>query len=247
MALLSDDQSAGRGRLGRRWHNDAPAAVAGSGTSPVQAMLGSIPQVWAIGERGVSLVPFAAGMAVLDVVAASVGPRIAPSIGLGWPNDVLVSRNGRWRKLAGILVETAPVTSPVTPSQPAVGVVIGVGLNLGPVHRDADPEVVHRAISLAELVEDDAGSIPPNVELFTALLKRLPVWTDRLRTDPLAFMRDYRGRCSTLFREVTVQLGDGPFVGVAQEVTDEGELVVHRGGLRRVISAGDVVLSPETS
>ncbi len=148
-----------------------------------------------------------------------------------------------WRKLAGILVETAPVTSP----QPALGVVIGVGLNLEPVRHDADPEVVDRAISIAELVDDGVGSIPSNVELFAAVLERLVVWTDLVRTDPVIFMQEYRSHCITLHREVTVQLGDGPFSGVAREVTDEGELVVHRGGWRRVVSAGDVVLSPETS
>jgi BirA family biotin operon repressor/biotin-[acetyl-CoA-carboxylase] ligase len=74
--VVAEHQTAGRGRLGRRW--EAP---------PGSAMLAS----WVMPFH--ELAPFAAGIAA----AEACGPEAR----LKWPNDVLLDG----RKLAGILVE----------------------------------------------------------------------------------------------------------------------------------------------
>ena len=82
--VTASEQSAGRGRQGRRWV--APAG---------QALLLSL--VLRTGPSlSEGLLPLRAGLAVADVA----GPRA----GLKWPNDVLVDG----RKVAGILVEAFP-------------------------------------------------------------------------------------------------------------------------------------------
>ena len=99
--LVAEQQSAGRGRLGRPWQSGAPgAALSFSLALPLA------PRDWS----GLSL---AVGLAVAEA--------LHPAIGLKWPNDLW------WqdRKLAGILVETA-----VAPAQATRQVVIGVGLNI---------------------------------------------------------------------------------------------------------------------
>jgi BirA family biotin operon repressor/biotin-[acetyl-CoA-carboxylase] ligase len=100
--VVADEQTAGRGRQGRRW--EAP---------PGSALLASIllrPRVAAEG------VPLAAGLAVTDALAPlGVGAR------LKWPNDVIAGGG----KLAGILVEVEPAAT-----GPGVAVVLGIGVNL---------------------------------------------------------------------------------------------------------------------
>jgi BirA family biotin operon repressor/biotin-[acetyl-CoA-carboxylase] ligase len=82
--VTASEQSAGRGRQGRRWL--AP---------PGQALLLSL--VLRGGSSLVeSLLPLRAGLAVADIA----GPRAA----VKWPNDVLLDG----RKVAGILVEAFP-------------------------------------------------------------------------------------------------------------------------------------------
>jgi BirA family biotin operon repressor/biotin-[acetyl-CoA-carboxylase] ligase len=82
--VTASEQSAGRGRQGRRWL--APAG---------QALLLSL--VLRAGSSLVGgLLPLRAGLAVVDIA----GPRAA----LKWPNDVLLDG----RKVAGILVEAFP-------------------------------------------------------------------------------------------------------------------------------------------
>jgi BirA family biotin operon repressor/biotin-[acetyl-CoA-carboxylase] ligase len=83
--VATDEQTAGRGRLGRRW--DAPAG---------KAILCSV-LVRPPANRRVAELSLVAGVAVADAVERALGL----SAQIKWPNDVLVNR----RKVAGVLAE----------------------------------------------------------------------------------------------------------------------------------------------
>jgi BirA family transcriptional regulator, biotin operon repressor / biotin---[acetyl-CoA-carboxylase] ligase len=99
---VADEQSAGRGRQGRRW-----VAPAGS------ALLASILLRRRSTPEGV---PLAAGLALGEVIG-----RLGVEARVKWPNDVLVGG----AKLAGILAEVEPAAP-----GPETAVVLGVGVNL---------------------------------------------------------------------------------------------------------------------
>ena len=84
-AAVCDEQTAGRGRLGRGWH--APA-----GTAVLCSVLLRPPV-----ERRIAEVSLVAGVAAAEAVEAALG--LAAQI--KWPNDVMVDR----KKVAGILAE----------------------------------------------------------------------------------------------------------------------------------------------
>jgi BirA family biotin operon repressor/biotin-[acetyl-CoA-carboxylase] ligase len=122
--LVADFQTAGRGRLGRRW--DAPA-----GSSLLVSVLVRPPAETLARLHGASqAVALAARAACRDV--AGFEPD------LKWPNDLLVGD----RKLAGILAEA------VTPPGGRVvdAVVVGMGLNVA-----WPPEPTDLAISAASV------------------------------------------------------------------------------------------------
>jgi BirA family biotin operon repressor/biotin-[acetyl-CoA-carboxylase] ligase len=100
VVLLAERQTAGRGRLDRRWEAPPRSAVLGSALLAPTSPAGTWP-----------LLPLLAGIAVAEAVRA-VGRLDAV---LKWPNDVLVGG----RKLAGVLVERVDDMA-----------VIGVGLNV---------------------------------------------------------------------------------------------------------------------
>ena len=104
--LVAEQQTAGRGRLGRVWHSDAGAGAsrAGAGSLTFSLGLALSPPDWS----GLSL-----------AVGASIAESLHPDLRLKWPNDVWL----HGRKLAGILLETANVGD-------ARYVVVGVGINL---------------------------------------------------------------------------------------------------------------------
>jgi BirA family biotin operon repressor/biotin-[acetyl-CoA-carboxylase] ligase len=101
---VAAEQTAGRGRQGRRWQAPPGSALL------VSVLLRPAPAL-------MPGLPFACGLAVADAVEAVAGVRA----GLKWPNDVLAGGG----KLAGILVELEPRAA----GGPAAAA--GVGLNLG--------------------------------------------------------------------------------------------------------------------
>jgi BirA family biotin operon repressor/biotin-[acetyl-CoA-carboxylase] ligase len=98
--VVADHQTAGRGRLGRRWETPPGAALLASFVLPARP-----------------LASLAAGVAVAAACAdADPGRRSSADIRLKWPNDVLLDG----RKLAGILVERVDDAR----------CVVGIGVNL---------------------------------------------------------------------------------------------------------------------
>ena len=86
--LLTDNQTAGRGRLDRTWTAPAGASLA------VSVLLRRLPS--AVDARG--WIPLAAGVAMGDAIAEQLPEH---EVALKWPNDVLVDG----RKICGILAE----------------------------------------------------------------------------------------------------------------------------------------------
>lgn len=99
--LLTDTQTAGRGRLDRTWVTPAGSALA------ISVLLRELPEE--ADSRG--WIPLAAGLAMADAVAAQLPGR---EVGVKWPNDVLVDG----RKICGILAEAT-----------ADAVIVGAGVN----------------------------------------------------------------------------------------------------------------------
>jgi BirA family biotin operon repressor/biotin-[acetyl-CoA-carboxylase] ligase len=101
--LVAEKQTAGRGRLGREWHDLAQR----TGTLPALTFSLGLP-LSPINWSGLSL-----------AVGVSIATSLHADLGLKWPNDLWLND----RKLAGILIETC-----VAGSQRYV--VIGVGINI---------------------------------------------------------------------------------------------------------------------
>ncbi|MDY0330946.1 MAG: biotin--[acetyl-CoA-carboxylase] ligase [Thiomonas sp.] len=106
--LVTGHQTAGRGRQGRRWADEAQASVLCS-------------LAWADPRKRD---PGPLSLAVGVWLAQALHALGAAQVRLKWPNDLLLpDAEGGWRKLGGILVEMAD-----TPQ--ARWAVIGFGLNL---------------------------------------------------------------------------------------------------------------------
>eukprot|EP01034_Spumella_vulgaris_P035364 gene35364-43606_t len=93
--LVAEQQTAGRGRLGRVWQSDVGASLMLSLGLPLA------PKDWS----GLSL---AVGVSVAESLQPTLPPLQpghSPRIGLKWPNDLWLSGD---RKLGGILVVKRP-------------------------------------------------------------------------------------------------------------------------------------------
>jgi len=120
--VVADAQTAGRGRMGRRWESPA-----GKNLYVSLLLRPSVPTVEA------PLFALVAGVALADAVEAVGVPA-----SLKWPNDLYCGE----RKAAGILAEMASDPEGVR------HVVIGVGLNVNMEEADFPPELRGTATSL---------------------------------------------------------------------------------------------------
>lgn len=101
--ITTDEQTAGRGRLNRRWESMSRQNVLGTFCFFMKKMdpsINNIPQILAI-----------SAVKLLEELGFS--PR------LKWPNDILLSE----KKVAGILCETTPVENEIC-------VITGIGINV---------------------------------------------------------------------------------------------------------------------
>ncbi len=215
VVVVVDRQSAGRGRLGRRW--EAP---------PGACLLASVllrPRL-PLSER--YLTTACVALAAVEATAEVGGV----ALGVKWPNDLLAPDG---RKVAGVLAEAE-----------GDAVVVGIGVNVAWPTDDADlaapalADLAGRATSLAAL----AGQVVSRGDLLDGLLAALEPRAAAL--DEAAGRRrlaaELRSACTTLGARVRVDLADGPIWGTAVDLTADGRLVVETATGRQVVAAGDV-------
>ncbi len=148
--------------------------------------------------------------------------------GIKWPNDVRIGG----RKVAGILIETT-----VTPHAGLMGV-MGIGLNVnGAVD---DPAIAAQATTVAM----EVGHAVAREPIIVALLRSLGAISGRLCGDPAygdVVRERWRSRLVTLGQPVTVRQGDAAITGVAEDVANDGALLVREAdGTLRPVTWGDV-------
>ncbi|MEV6722755.1 biotin--[acetyl-CoA-carboxylase] ligase [Streptomyces xanthochromogenes] len=216
--LVAEEQTAGRGRLDRRW--SAPAR-SGLFFSVLLKPGASVPV-----ERW-GWLPLLTGVAVAKGLERAAGVDTA----LKWPNDLLLTVAGEERKAGGILAERAG----------ADGVVVGIGLNVT-LRADELPVPGAGSLALADAVSTDRDT------LLRAVLRSLEQWYGTWRAaagDPAAsgLQEAYAAACATLGRTVRAELPGGRSVrGEAVAVDGDGRLVLAtEEGVQRPVAAGDIV------
>jgi len=215
--LVAEEQTAGRGRLGRTWTSVPGASL----TFSVLLHPDSVPAA----RRG--WLPLLAGVAVADAVRAVASVDAV----LKWPNDVLAGD----RKLAGILAEQSPDGS---------AVVIGVGLNVATPEAGlpVSPAGLPATSLLAEGAHVSRDALL--IEILRDLERWYLAF--RADPDPAhcGLLAAYRALCGTLGRPVRVQLPVGQVLeGVAEDVDADGRLLVRPTDATAVtrVSAGDII------
>ena len=221
--VVTDEQTAGRGRLDRVWQSPPRAGIA---TSVLLRPGAAVPgRGWSpVPTSGYGLLPLLTGVALVEAVR-----RLSDlDAVLKWPNDLVIDG----RKCAGILAETVPDGGPY--AGPAA--VIGIGLNV----TLRESELPRRDATSLQLAGSACVDRDP---LLRAVLRGLADWYGRWRDaggDPVAsgLMDSYRFHCATIGATVRVELpGGGELTDVATGVDDDGALVVDG----RRVAAGDVV------
>jgi BirA family biotin operon repressor/biotin-[acetyl-CoA-carboxylase] ligase len=211
--LVAEQQTRGRGRLGRDWVSSAGASLTFSLALPLA------PADWS----GLSLAVGLALVEALDPEPAAPRNVAAPRLMLKWPNDLwLAGPSGLLgRKLGGILIETVSV------GQRRM-CVVGVGLNVLP---QVVPELPQGYACLQELQPDITA--PAALALVAEPLVRALLQFQAQGFAPLA--PAYAARDLLLGQPVGTTLPAVP-AGVAEGVDERGALRVRCGDVHSIVS-----------
>ena len=154
--VVADEQTAGRGRAGRKWFTPPESALAFS--LILRPTADEYPHL----TRTV-------GLAALALTESLRTRFLAAQI--KWPNDVLIAS----RKVAGILIES------VWDGEEVDCIVIGMGVNIA---KSSIP-TRHKLNFPATSLEESLGKLPNREEILHDILSALIAWRPRLGTDKL--------------------------------------------------------------
>jgi BirA family biotin operon repressor/biotin-[acetyl-CoA-carboxylase] ligase len=234
MVVLTDSQTAGKGRQGRQW-------VGMVGYSALSSMI----------LRPVFPPHLLVMVAALAVVAAiDTTCKVAATI--KWPNDVLIEG----RKVAGILIET---------SHDHLGhlvAIVGIGVNVNGriaqfTEGTAEPPLMTSELAVKATTLEEACGDEVSREAFLAYLlhcfeSHYLALQQEAQTLPMTsgsisrlIREQWRNQLSMLGRTVQVRQGSTILSGVAEDVNENGELLLrNHSGERIIISWGDVNNGP---
>lgn len=208
--FLAGEQTAGKGRLGRVWTSPA-------GKNVYMTLLLQRPE---IAIENASRLTLVMGLSVAQAAKRITGK----SVGIKWPNDVVMSG----KKICGILTEMQ-----ITDQMPE-SIIVGVGINVN--QEEFPEELCDKATSLAlekeenidrmEVIAGTMKCFEENYELF-------------LKTQDLSLLKEaYESLLLNKDQPVRILEKGGESRGTARGITNEGELLVEDecGAVRKVFS-----------
>ncbi|HTO94563.1 MAG TPA: biotin--[acetyl-CoA-carboxylase] ligase, partial [Bacteroidota bacterium] len=210
--VLAEQQTAGKGRLGRSW-------VA----NPFENLTFSLILRPVLPPEALNLLPLYAAVAVAEAIEQEAGLAVECK----WPNDLLIGG----KKAAGILLEGSMKEDGLD------YVVLGIGVN---VNQSTFPEeIAPRATSIRKEGGKEIDRVKLLREIlkalethYAAIMKKgfhdiIPLWLARSRM---------------MNREISVSQDGNVISGVVRGLSPEGALILESGGAEKTLFAGDVTL-----
>jgi len=215
--VLAEEQTGGRGRMGRSWYSPFAGGIwlhilLRPPLTPAQT----------------PLLTLLASVAVTKAIR-----RLLPHVeaGIKWPNDVLV----RGRKVCGILTELK--------AEPDIihYVITGIGIN---VNIDAGKFRTELKDTATSLYLENKNNRVSRQKLTAFVLEEMDTfYRQYLSAGSLPVIEEWKKYSITLGEEVTIKNVLDVFWGKAVDVDSSGALVVEgKNGLRRHFQAGEVTL-----
>jgi len=210
--VLAEQQTAGKGRLGRSWQ-----------ANPYENLTFSIILRPTLSSEALNLLPLYAAVGLAEAIEKETGL----SVECKWPNDLLI----HGKKVAGILLEGSLKENQID------HVVLGIGLNVN--QTTFSEELAERATSLTlqagrefdrvQILRSILRILESHYALITkkGLQSLLPLWM---------------ARTTMLNREISVTRDGTIISGVVRGLSPDGALILESEGTEKTLFAGDVTI-----
>lgn len=215
--VIAEQQTSGRGRMGRHW-----VSPSGKGVWMSLLLRPSVP---------LQMTP---QLTLLAAVALSraISREVPVEIGIKWPNDLLVGG----KKISGILLESAAEDERLR------YVVVGLGISVNLEAEDYPEELLEKVVSLKMA----SGNTINRSDLIATILDEFERLYDLYMEQGFAPIRSlWEAHSVTLNNETLLYTPQGPIQGIPRGLDGTGGLQVEMkdGSYRTIYSAeiGDVV------
>lgn len=213
--VISRQQTAGRGRLGREWVSEFDSGLYLSTLLRPERSIAELP-----------VITLCLGVAAKRAILALSG--IEP--GLKWVNDLIYDT----KKLAGILVEI-PIGA--TKSSQSNALVIGIGINLKTPSSPLPQEIADKAIYLDQICDTNVEA----ADLAAELCFQIEEVYKKMQNYELNLLLD-EWRASSVTLGQTIQTANGDIEGLAEDIDQNGALLVKTKDGTRLLHAGEITI-----
>ena len=213
--VISQRQTAGRGRMNRKW-------ITIKGGLSMSVVLH--PKF----DASVStLFPMAASLALATAIQKTI--NIKPNV--KWPNDVVI----KGKKVAGMIVD-ASIQSNLIESM-----VLGVGINfkVDTKHLERQLKKTENFYGVASLLKVNDSTNPLEmIQNFLSELEKIIALLDRGETNKI--IQRWEKISSTIGKKVSVKTNNGTITGIAKKINSDGSLNIVKNGKIQRLLVGDI-------
>ncbi len=256
VAICTDEQTAGRGRLDHQW-------VSVKGESFIVSLVTSVPASIVRDTSVNGWLQMIAGLAVRDAVAGAVvdfDGTLDGEIELKWPNDIFVGG----KKLGGVLAEMVPLAgtamngpdradmddgsagssdSEEGSSQERVGIIFGIGLNLDvPESRLPSAQATSMQLIATGLPDSDTLRDAIAARLVEGLRRRLTAFEENPHGEAENALKEMTAVCWTIGKPCEAHFVDGSSLhGTAMWINRDASIAIKdENGDMHVVHTADV-------
>ncbi|MFC0188566.1 biotin--[acetyl-CoA-carboxylase] ligase [Fictibacillus aquaticus] len=217
--VVADEQTGGRGRLGRSWHSPAGTGIWMSLVLKPRIALQKAPQLTLLTAVG---------------VVRAIEKETGLAADIKWPNDILL--NGK--KIVGILTELQAEADQIH------SVIIGMGMNINQKKEHFPEDIAAIATSLSA----ESGKEYSRAGLIAAVMLELEELYKVYLKDGFGLIKLlWESRAQSLGKRITARNLNGTLTGFAKGITDEGVLLLEDDeGMVHSIYSADIEITTTT-
>jgi len=213
--VISQRQTAGRGRMNRKW-------ITVKGGLSISIVLNP-----KFDASTTTLFPMAASLALATTIQKTM--NIKPNV--KWPNDVVI----KGKKVAGMIVD-ASIQSNLIESM-----VLGVGINfkVDTKHLESQLKGTENFYGVASLLKANNSTTPLKmIQNFLSELEKIIALLDRGETSKI--IQKWEKISSTIGKKVSVKTNNGTITGLAKKINSDGSLNIVKNGKVQRLLVGDI-------
>ena len=215
--VIAEKQTAGRGRLDRKW------------TSPKGGMWFSLIIHPKFDVSTSTLVPIAGAVAL----AKSIKTTLDVDVSVKWPNDITLDG----KKVAGMLVDASFQANNID------YLILGIGINFDidskKIEKRLSKSPNFYGVNSLRKKNDDT---PPKILLREFLVQFEKILVQLNKGEKAKIVKEWTRKADKIGKKITINTSDGKISGISQGIDNDGALKLKTSKDVKKIFVGDVIL-----